>query len=357
MTDPPPDHSNFPPPRHVSDERERDPQDPLDRAAVMEQLAALPDANTDAFLVATRSLAAHLPNAVDFLPTLIRDSTLPIRVRFNALYLLLFRLRRLRDFADYRAWVDDSRREFGGEPLFHTFDAVYHRSLGEDRRNMERAIRASRKALTALTDFPGVLHQFAELVASHGELHYGAASTDLHQAEAAVKRAIDLSSEPQPHFWATLGRIQALQGEFDDARRCIAEAIELEPSSGQDYALRLTEYQIQDARISFLRERERSERRDREAREELHTIRGQLLEVLGLLAAIIAFIVTAIGLASGKDFRESSRLLLLEGGIITCVFAGFAYMFRIASLRRVTLPLLLGAGLVASALLYSEWSR
>ncbi len=352
-----PENAGVAPPTLVADEPALPTDSLLPVTDVVPALRALPDPNTNEFLVESRRLAARLPDDRDILLKVIDDQELPRIVRFNALYMLLFRLRRLKDFREYREVVDRYRSEFASFPLFHTFDAVYERSVGDDRRSIERAIRAVERAMSELDAFPGVLHQFAEFVASLGELHGGASREQLRAAEDAVMKAIALSDAQQPHFWATLARLQALTGDFDAARRSIVEAIEMEPSTGRDYALRITEYRLIQTQISFLQERTQVDKRDREAREELLAIRGQLVGILGLLAAVVAFITTSLSISTAKTFSESSRLLVLMGAILVCVFTVFAYAFRVTPLRRVLLPLALALGVGAVAIFYTHWPK
>ena len=204
-------------------------------------LQDLPSPDTNEFLVASRKLDATLRPSPDLLGRILKKEALDQPVRFKALYLLLLQLRRQRDYREYRQWVDRFRSELARYSLFHTFEVVYQRSLGEDRRSMESAIREASRAQQELPGIPGVLHQYAELVATSSEQHHNISKTDLESVDKAVRRAIAVSQEPQPHYWTILARLQAAQGEYIAARRSIAEAIELEPSAGQDYALRQTE--------------------------------------------------------------------------------------------------------------------
>jgi tetratricopeptide (TPR) repeat protein len=349
-------HSQSSSPHFVSDEAplSSEVEGPMPQIAVVDRLHALPSPNTNEFLVATRELAAELGDADETLETVIGESSLAEQARFNALYLLLFRLRRRRDYHEYRQWVDRYRLEFSKFPLFHTFEVVYQRSLGEDRRSMEQAIRESGRALEELPDFPGVLHQYAELVASSSERHGNIATEDLERAVRSARRAIALSDRPQPHFWSTLARLQAALGDYSSARRSIAEAIELEPSEGQDYALRQTENLLIEARVYFAEAQARSAAREEEARNELTEVRTQLLQLLGLLAAIIAFLTTSVTVARTGDtsFAEKTRMLLITGGVIVLTFTAFSFCFNVANIRRLWPPALLSLLLIAGGIWY-----
>ncbi len=220
---------------------------------------------------------------------------------------------------------------------------------------MEQAIRESRRALEELPDFPGVLHQYAELVASSVERHGNIAPEDVERAVRSARRAIALSDRPQPHFWSTLARLLAVLGDYSAARRSIAEAIELEPSEGQDYALRQTENLLIEARIYFAEAQGRSAAREEKARNELTEVRSQLLQLLGLLAAIIAFLTTSVTVARTGEtgFPETARLLLITGGVIVLTFTAFSFCFRVADSRRLLPPALLSLLLIGGAMWYN----
>ena len=326
-------------------------------ATLVDSLRSLPDPSTDAFLVASREWAAQVTQSPETLGPIVRDAALDPDIRLRALYILLFHLRRTHDFREYRAWVDSTRAEFSTYPLFYTFDVAYERSLGDDRRSMDRALRAATRAVESFPDSPGVLHQFGEVAITAAELYEGIPAQVLRDAEAAVDRAISLAVTEQPHYWATRARLQAHRGDFSAARRSVAEAIEAEPSNGPHYAVRVTEYQLVQMRVTFMEERERIERRDREVHEEFLSIRQQLISVLGLLAAVIAFITTTVQIATRTTFSDAARLLVMTGAMILLIFSGFSYAFRIANGRRGLAMSGLGLVLLFVALSYPALAR
>jgi hypothetical protein len=318
---------------------------------IEQQLAALPATGNGEFFAASRSAAERLKDHQQDLLALSADRSMPVEARLKALYLALHTIRRRGNLIDYRRIVDECRRVLGHYPIFRTFEVVYERSLGDDERSMARAVRASRRSLECYGDSPGVLHQFAELVVTEHELHRSAKRDALHEAERAVERAISLSPEHAPRYWNTLARVQSLLGDFLSARRSITEALELEAKATPDAEARLSEHQLVQTRIHLAEDRQRAETRDKEARSELYAIRTQTLEILGLLAAIIAFLTTSVSITSGQSFQDAVRLLVVSASLIVIVFSVFAYAFRVSSLVRLLLPLAAGVGIFLASLL------
>lgn len=146
---------------------------------------------------------------------------------------------------------------------------------------------------------------------------------------------------------------------FTAARASIARAIEDEDSTGAEYALRIGDYQLIRSRIQYAQEAERLGARQEEATRELRQIRSQVLEIMGLLAAVIAFITTAANIAAGQPARPAAGLLTLAGGVTLLVFWGF-HVLLIGTVsggsawRRVA-PAVVGVILVTAGFLMTGW--
>lgn len=69
-------------------------------------------------------------------------------------------------------------------------------------------------------------------------------------------------------------------------------------------------------------------KRQAEVMEQASQLRAQVIEVLALLAAVIAFITTGVHVATVQPFIDAARLMVLSGGVLLVVFAAFANLFR-----------------------------
>jgi hypothetical protein len=152
---------------------------------------------------------------------------------------------------------------------------------------------------------------------------------------------------------AVRAEILAEEGDYEEAEREVKAAMDVEPSVGRDYALRIAEYRytllaIETARLL------RGLRTDHErAVARIDESRADFITLLGLLAAVIAFIVAGTSLLTRvSDAREGLGLLLAFGGTIVFVFACFAHLFASDPRRWDRLAIgALGLGLVLLATL------
>ncbi|MBD8478941.1 hypothetical protein [Microbacterium sp. CFBP 8794] len=214
---------------------------------------------------------------------------------------------------------------------------------GIDASHLLTALEYMARAVASLPLVPGVLHGFAELVAAAEERGLGVGRKKIAQAEETCRRAISLSQGKYAKYHATSARILALQGKFDDARRSIRRALEAEDYQSMDYPARMTEYRLIEERVNLLEQQQKTLSVEARAMRELREFRGQLIATLGLLAAVIALIVTAFSSSSSSsDFATAAALMILQSALILFVFCGFAVSFRLGSWR------LAAAGAVAS---------
>ena len=101
------------------------------------------------------------------------------------------------------------------------FSLAWH-CLGRDalqRADYAQAIEQLRKALAAEPDVPEVLLALADAL-SHAD--------QLHQALEVCKRHVVVAPQ-SVEGWYRLGRIYIQLGEFGEAKRCLARAVELDP--------------------------------------------------------------------------------------------------------------------------------
>jgi hypothetical protein len=82
---------------------------------------------------------------------------------------------------------------------------------------------------------------------------------------------------------------------------------------------------------------------------ELAKLRSELLGTLGLLAAVIAFIVTSVQVADKMPLSDALRLLAGIAGVLTLVFTVFAGVYAAVRSWWLAAPVLLGIGLFVYA--------
>ncbi|MFG2054192.1 hypothetical protein ACGFI9_09180 [Micromonospora sp. NPDC048930] len=321
----------------------------MDRSRLISALSSAPSARDLAFPQAIREIIEDHPDPESTLRAIIDDRTLRSRARFAALYALLLRLRREERHAEYGAIVREHEGEFGTEPYFHTFRAIVARMRG-DLASLRSSVEYSRQAVEAMPDVPAVVHQLAAFWVEYLErLEEAGSAADLDEVERHVDRAITLTHGRVAHYYETKGRVLALRGEFEAARAAVAQAIELEPRASRDYLRRLTQYQATRVRIDLMQERSRWARAHGRFRTELTEFKAQQLQLLGLLAAVVAFIATASNIASQSKGTDAIRLMLVASGAIGIVFGTFSLVNN-SSIRRVTAAIIFGCALIGAGM-------
>jgi tetratricopeptide (TPR) repeat protein len=337
----------------VPDQRSRELRAQKARARAL--LGRLPPPSEPAFPQAAREALEAMGEPEPSLRLILEDQKERRGLRFAALYGLLLRLRREERFGEYSELVRRCEGEFGTEPYFHTFRAIVARVRG-DLASLRSAVEYSRRAVELLPSRAAVVHQLAAFWIEYLErLDAQPAERDLEEVERHVDRAIALTHGTVAHYFETKGRVLALRGEFEAARSAVAQAIEAEPRGSRDYLRRLTQYQTTRVRVDVMEERVRWHRAHQRFRDELTEFKGQQLQLLGLLAAIVAFIVTAGNIAVGTSGADGIRLIVVASGAIAVVFGTFSLVNN-SSVGKVAVAIMVGLALIGGAIaLPASW--
>ncbi|TNH22364.1 hypothetical protein FHG89_29375 [Micromonospora orduensis] len=322
---------------------------PQNRARLVAALSKVPPPSDAAFPQAIRAVVEAYPDPEPLLRAVLDDHTIRSRSRFAALYALLLRLRREERHAEYASVVRDHEDEFGSEPYFHTFRAIVARAKG-DLASLRSSVEYSRQAVASMPDVAAVIHQLAAFWVEYLErLEDPGPARDLDEVERHIDRAITLTQGRVAHYYETKGRVLALRGEFEAARAAVAQAIELEPRDSRDHLRRLTQYQSSRIRIDLMQERARWAQAHARFRTELTEFKGQQLQLLGLLAAVVAFIATASNVASQSAGVEGLRLMLVASGAIAVVFGTFSLVNN-SRILRVIAAVVIGCAMIGAGM-------
>lgn len=328
-----------------------------DLSSTLEILRELPLGTDPDFGIRVRASLGELD--LDRLRTIIDEPSAFSRdLRFRAFYAAQVKLRRSNRYTEHQQNVERYRSVFVDEPMFKFMLAEYYGDTTGDQASRDLAIRLAREACDELPQTPGVHHLLAEYLLESIELSVGDLSEDVRQArlleaESHVGTAISLSQSRYPKFFATRARIQSQLGMEDAALRSINVAIAEESAATEDGRARILGYQATRREIAGAR-LARSFRNEQEsAVAEFRSLRGELLSLLGLLAAVVAFISTFTGIATSTIFPENVALILTTGGVILLVFVGFSTLFvRKPQTMQIVASVLLSFCLFAAATVF-----
>jgi tetratricopeptide (TPR) repeat protein len=290
------------------------------------RLAPIVSGHAESEYVYERKLTAlmlHLDvDPVAELEPVVADSTESGELRYAAFYALNVYHRRMMELSELQDLMRQYSSEFGKCATLSHLQALNYHVQG----NLKQARRCAKTAADDLPEHAGALHHYAQVVVDL-RLRDASAVHDatLRDAATALDKAITLTNEAYPRYFATLARLLTLQGDYDSADHAIREAIDKEDRSKRDYTLLIGEYQAIRRATELDRSMSRLESQGSGLAREIESIRSESVQMLGLLAAAVAFIVTSTQIAShAASFETGGRLFLLVIGGIIVVFSAFS---------------------------------
>lgn len=253
----------------------------------------------------------------------VSDESCTFELRFASFYGLLVISRRRKNFSRFRELIERYYAAFRSEPVVDVLKAESLSFCGdvaeleEARRLVRAAIVKCDQAATRLTAASVCLRLFKA----------GGEKTTRTLEEASEHIEIALSLQPNhPKALSIRAKILANQDRFQSAYDDIDRAIDLEDSSRLDYPIRIMDHQMAKLEITILDHSNRLERAQEAVSEEIGSSRRSLLETLGLLAAVIAFLTTSAAIGSSLPFQEAVRFSIVSAGAILLVFVGFSLL-------------------------------
>ncbi|MFI2363780.1 hypothetical protein [Promicromonospora sp. NPDC019610] len=264
--------------------------------------------------------------AVEFseaeLVEMLDDADLTPDERFTVLYTLLQDLHREEREDEYRALVVHHEEEFGSNPYFATFRAIATVRDGTSPTQMRHALRHSRQAISALEDRPGVWHQYAAIFADLCDLAPELVSeVDLDFALKAVDTAIRTTTRDNPNFHFTRARLLHVAGRTPEALTEVQVAIHWQEARTTGGVRRLARYEALRSRLLIERQGGDLLAQMTETKAALDASRGDQVQLLGVLAAVIALITTGVTVATRIDVADGIPLVLASAGSITVAFS------------------------------------
>jgi tetratricopeptide (TPR) repeat protein len=294
--------------------------------AIRERVAAL-SGDPTSFWIQARELADDLRDsgAMKAVEELLNDYSLGQETRFAAFYVLLVRHFRDYDFVAYRRLFEAFGRDFADEDHLPVLRTEYLLTQGSSR--LDDALRESKRAVARLGTDPSAQHQRAFVIAELCERSGRVDDALVEEGLEAVETAIREGEERHPIFHATRARLLIARGEFRAARDELQLAIELEPTTSPQHSTRIAEYRDIRASVAIAEQIAEFDRRQDEALKRLEEVRGQAVQLVGLLAAVVAFIVTTTEISTRFEVQDAGALIMATSGSILFVFSGFWVLF------------------------------
>ncbi|WP_423464876.1 hypothetical protein ACO229_10600 [Promicromonospora sp. MS192] len=288
---------------------------------------------------------AHVAGGLteDQLMSVLEDTSQPADDRFTCLYALLQDLHREEREAEYQRLVSTYEAEFGANPYYDTFRAISAVGDGTSVGQFRQALRHSRQAISVLGDRPGVWHQYAALYADLGDLAPELVTpAELDFALEAVDNALRTTTRDNPNFHFTRARLLRHAGRIAEALTEAQVAIHHQEARTPGGVRRLARYEALRSRLLIDRQSSDLLGQIAETKSALDASRGDQVQLLGVLAAVIALITTAVTIATRIEVADGVPLVLASAGAITIAFSCLMWAGGVRSVRRLIPAIILG---------------
>jgi hypothetical protein len=269
-------------------------------------------------------------------------------LRYAAFYALHILLRRTFQSTELGKLMDTWGKNFAACNTYPHLKSLYLRTRpGRGADAVHCASEANRKTDRA---HAGILHNYAAALIEVEEQAATVNHERLRTADAALTEAIGRTEGEYARYFATQARLYSLLGRHSEAEAAVSEAIDKEAPGAEDYPIRIGEYQEIRLRIRFQQYRDQLEERVRKAVSRFEESRLEMVQLLGLLAAVVAFLVVTLEVAQNQTLDRAARLLVLMTGGILVVFAAFGFLLHERRWLRHLTVLAAGVGVIGFAL-------
>lgn len=269
-------------------------------------------------------------------------------LRFRAFFGITIHHRRQSDTTLFKNFVHQYIDQFQQFSLHYHVLSLLHKSFG-DAEGITKSLEYSKKAIEKLNMHAGVLHNHCEAIVTALEEGIAISDEEQYNASLYIERVITLCPE-YAKFYCTKGRLLAQTGKYQEAKRLLNIAIDLEDSKSKDYTLRINTYrnfliqvkteelyksvstEIQDAKAVVLAAEESINKLVDKTESDMENMKAQNLQMLAFFTAIVSFIIGSINILSNQqDFTQAALLILILAGAMVLVNVGFSVL--ISSLK------------------------
>jgi tetratricopeptide (TPR) repeat protein len=333
-----------------------------ERQQLIRELEKLPEPNDPWLPPQLNNIVFNIPEAREILKEILPDKTVRLATRFKAYYGLLNILRRSLDFSEYETICNQYFPDFSTIPMSYQIRSQMFvnriQKGGGGHEDGEKALFFAEKAVEALPNHFGVTAHWAAVVAEiQSRLpNAGRDMTLIARALRVQEDALKASAEAYPSYFRYKSQLLMLLGRWDEALTSIGEAIDRENSALKDYAVRVGAYRALQGEIEINRRfdelikrssdeinglhQETEELRDeaKRAKQSIDDARASTLTLLGLLAAVVAFLTTSVNISTRLSLSSAVQYMAVASAAIVVVFSslltvvvpvGRAYFLRL----------------------------
>ncbi len=268
----------------------------------------------------------------------LKNTSNDISDRYKCYYILSILYRTRLEFKQFSELINNYRDEFKDYKSFNHILLCFELeklNIGDFSNfySFRDLLDLGIENINNMPDNVGVLHAYCDLVATIHEQLYINDSFDFEISQDDYKSAYNyinkaLRIENYPKFYSTKARILLINKEYVLAHENIAKAINNEPSSSNNYSVKIMRYyriknMIDDIKTSNLlaEESRKIAQKSAEIEKKLEESTTKSIEIIGFFAGILSFIISSITLAEGEN--AVSLITILMGSCIvvySCFF-------------------------------------
>ncbi|MDF2587924.1 MAG: rane protein of unknown function [Anaerocolumna sp.] len=269
-------------------------------------------------------------NLVDDLTSILNNEKQSKEIRIIAFYTLCTRYRRIKEFTKFNNLLSDHYKDFKDEQIYKVQKAYSLITYTNNKSQLLEAYNSWEYIDENYKKMPAFIQIFTDTVA----LCFENKLFDINKPkdQEILLNAINLiniaiKNRDYAKFYATLGRLQNCNKEYDKAIVNVYKAIDKETPERSDYAIRISEYQLIITKIEIsdytenkLQELEKHKEEIREMKDEFTKSKYDNLSFLGFFSAVISLIIGSIQTLSSTLLVERYQILMALAGVIIVSF-------------------------------------
>ncbi len=264
------------------------------------------------------------------LTEILKDYKWSKEIRVIAFYTLCTRYRRMKQFTEFKQLLSDNYRDFKEEEIYKIQEAYYLITYINNKNQLRDAFHCWEFIDENYKKMPAFIQIYTDTVALcfENNLFDITNQKDKDILSEAIKLIhIAIKNRDYAKFYATLGRLQNCNKEYDNAIANIYKAIDKEDRQRVDYIMRITEYQLIITKIEVsiysenkLEELVKYKEEIKEMREEYTRSKYDNLSFLGFFSAVISLIIGTIQTLTSASLVEKYQILMALTGVIIFSF-------------------------------------
>lgn len=276
-------------------------------------------------------------NLIDKLTQILTCNEEDHGVRVIAFYILCTRYRRMKEFTKFSNLLNEYDNIFKNEEIYKIQKAYFYITYFCDKNQLMKAFNSWEYIDENYKKMPAFIQIYVDTVALcfENNLFDIKKQKDQEILVSAIELInIAIKNRDYAKFYATLGRLQNCNEEYDKAIMNINIAIDKEDVNRSDYAIRINEYELTIAKIKIsnytdnkLKELDKYKAELDKYKEELSEMKDEVakskydnLSFLGFFSAVISMIIGTIQTTSSTVLVEKYQVLIALAGTIIIAF-------------------------------------